>query len=389
MQKKELYGAIATLVGMIIGAGILGIPYVVAKAGFITGLIDILVLGFSVLLINLYLGEVALRTQGSHQLTGYAKIYLGRGGEYLMIFSMVFGMYGALIAYILKEGEFLSKLFSPVFGGNNVIYSLIFFIVMSILIYEGLKIIERSELLMVTLILAIIVIIVIFSFSYINPSNLEGFDISKIFIPYGVVLFAFIGTAAIPELKEELKYNKNYLKKAIIYGSLIPIAVYIIFALIVVGVTGIENITDGAIIGLSNVLGYKMLLFGAIFGILTMGTSFLAIGLALKEMYNFDFKYNKTISASLACIVPLIIALIIVTIKINNAFFKVLDLTGAVTGSLAGILIVLMIFKAKKVGKRKPEYSIKGSKVLGIFLILLFILGLLYEILRLLRIINV
>ena len=41
MRKKRLFEAVSTLVGCVIGAGILGIPYVVAKAGFVTGLVNI------------------------------------------------------------------------------------------------------------------------------------------------------------------------------------------------------------------------------------------------------------------------------------------------------------------------------------------------------------
>ena len=60
MRKLPLYEAIATLVGCTIGAGILGIPYVVAKSGFLIGFIDIVLIGLAVMLINLYLGEVVL-----------------------------------------------------------------------------------------------------------------------------------------------------------------------------------------------------------------------------------------------------------------------------------------------------------------------------------------
>ncbi|MBU1704212.1 MAG: hypothetical protein KJ922_02520, partial [Nanoarchaeota archaeon] len=134
-MAKNLYQAIATLIGFTIGAGILGIPFVIAKAGFVTGIIDIVLIGIAILFINLYIGEISLRTKGSHQLTGYADKYLGKWGKGLMTFSMIFGMYGALIAYTVKEGEFLFKVFSPLFGGNQIIYSLIFLVLASILIF--------------------------------------------------------------------------------------------------------------------------------------------------------------------------------------------------------------------------------------------------------------
>ncbi|MEK6816901.1 MAG: aromatic amino acid transport family protein, partial [Nanoarchaeota archaeon] len=66
MDRKYLE-AIATLVGTIIGAGVLGIPYVVAKSGIKIGLVHILLLGIAILFINLYVAEISLRTKKTHQ----------------------------------------------------------------------------------------------------------------------------------------------------------------------------------------------------------------------------------------------------------------------------------------------------------------------------------
>ncbi len=74
---KGVYKAIATLIGTIIGAGVLGLPYVISQAGFNLGLILILIIGLAVLYMNLFYGEVVLRTKTAHQLAGYAEKYLG------------------------------------------------------------------------------------------------------------------------------------------------------------------------------------------------------------------------------------------------------------------------------------------------------------------------
>lgn len=374
MPKKHLLGAISTLIGFTIGAGILGIPFVVAKAGFLTGILNILILGILVLLLNLYLGEVTLRTKGTHQLTGYAKIYLGKIGNYLMAASFIIFAYGALTAYIIKTGEFLNALLSPTLGGTTMLYSIIFFIFSFIIIYEGIKIVEKSEVSMVFLIFIIIIIIAIFAIPNLNANNLTNFNIKNFFIPYGIVFFAFLATPAIPAMNEELKNNKKALKKAIIIGSLIPLFIYILFALIVVGITGI-NTTDGAILGLATILGNKLLILGSILGILTMTTSFIAVAFALVEMYHFDYKLKRKISSVFSCFIPLIIALIIINSNIKNAFFKVLDITGSIGGSLAAILIILIWLKAKKLGNRTPEYSINKKNILILIMILMLILG--------------
>ncbi len=386
MAKKHLLGAVSTMVGYIIGAGILGIPYVFAKAGFLTGFLTLIILGITAMLINLYTGEIALRTKGSHQLTGYADIYLGKYAKYLMLVAMVFMVYGALTAYILKGGEFISVLLAPILNLSPMICSILFFAAGTSLVFIGIKAIEKSEMLFFIFFMVIILAILFIAYPFIKTGNLASFDIKNIFIPYGIVLFAYMGIAAVPEIREELKHNNiKLMKKAIIIGSLIPIVIYALFAFAVVGVTGTAT-TDGAIIGLGNVVGPFLLTIGVVFGIITVFTSFLVVSLSLKETYNFDLKLNKKISSELTCFVPLLAALSMIYTGIHNAFFMVLNITGALSFSAMGILLVLIINKAKKHGKRKPEYSIKINNIISSALILLFLSGFIYQILSVLNI---
>ncbi|MBW2993019.1 GerAB/ArcD/ProY family transporter [Candidatus Woesearchaeota archaeon] len=367
MKKKE-YEAIATLVGTIVGAGILGIPYVVAKAGFWTGIVNIVVLGAVVLVMYLYLGEVILRTKGKHQLTGYAEKYLGKWGKQLMAFSMIFGIYGALIAYILGEG----LAFSAIFGGNPWIYSIGFFIIASFIVYRGLKMVAKAELWMMFGMIIVAVLIAIFAARHINPVNFTSFDIWKFFVPYGVILFATLGASAIPEMQQYLSRNLKSLKKCIIIGIMIPIIVYLVFAVSIVGVTGIKT-TEIATIGLGMLIGEHMVLLGNIFAIVTMTTSFLALALALKQMYNFDYKLNKHLSWGLTIFIPLLVSLSGVT-----TFIMAIGIAGVVAGGIEGALIVFMAWQAKHLGDRKPEYKMKLNFVISVLLILLFIFGAVY-----------
>jgi len=369
MNKKFLlWEAIATLVGTIIGAGILGIPYVIAKAGFWTGIFDIVLLGAVVLIIYLYLGEVVLRTKGFHQLPGYAEKYLGGIGKKLMIFSMVFGNYGALIAYIIGVGLALAA----IFGGNALTYSIVFFIIVAVIIYKGLKAVGKSELVMLPFIVFFILIISVLSIQHIDIGNFITFDIAKVLVPYGVILFAFLGAAAIPELEQELVRNRKLLKKAIIIGVLIPVISYLIFAVAVVGVSGLGT-SEIATIGLGEVMGSYMVIIGNVLAIITMTTSFLTLALALKQTYHYDYKLNKNLSWALTLFIPLIIALSGFT-----TFIQVIAISGVIAGGMEGVLIVLMAIKAKKLGDRKPEYSVKINWLIATVLIGLFAVGAAY-----------
>ena len=302
-MEKKFFNAVATLVGTTIGAGVLGIPFVAAKAGVPLGIANIIIIGIAIMILNLYLGEVVLRTKGKHQLTGYAERYLGKKGKRLMALSMVFLIYGAITAYIIGVGEALASIF-PVF--SSFIFSILFFTIGAAIIYFGIKAVEESELLLATItimVLAAIVVIAFFSEHFVT-ANLTFLDISKFAVPYGVIFFAFLGAVAVPEMSEELGKRKRMLKKAIIIAGVIPIIGYALFAAAVVGVTGADT-SQIATIKLGEVFGQKMVVFANLFAVFAMTTAFLALGLALKEMYNYDYKLNKNLAWFLTAIFPI------------------------------------------------------------------------------------
>jgi tyrosine-specific transport protein len=378
INNKHFYAAIATLIGTIIGAGVLGIPYAIARAGFITGLINIVVLGIAVLLLYLFMGEVVLRTRGNHQLTGYAEMYLGKTGKKLMVFAMIFGIYGALLAYLIGEGEALGAIFG---SSNFILFSMIFLVIVSAIIYKGLSAIENSELIMSTLVVLIIIIISVYAIPWIDIANLSAFHPSRIFFPFGIVLFALAGTIAIPEMKEELIHNRELLKKAIIIGALTPTVLYLIFSLVIVGSMGMGT-TEIATTGLAQILGHKMFILGNLFAVLAMATSFLTLGLALKEMYHYDYHLSKNIAWLLTIIPPLALFFLL-----EKSFVGVIGITGGIAMGLEGTLVVLIYRKAKKIGTRKPEYKLAKNIAIEYALILIFVMGIIYTILNFLGII--
>lgn len=369
-MKKSFFEAVALLVGTTIGAGILGIPYVVAKAGFFTGFAVLLSVGFLILVLNLYFGEVTSRTKGRHELVGYASRYLGKAGKRLMTFSFLVGTYGALIAYLIGVGSSVNALF----GVNNLVAMAVFFIVASALVYSGLKTIGKWELKLSAMVLAIIVFIFFASFTRFNLGNLSGFSWQNVFVPYGAIFFAFIGAAAVPEMRSMLDHDKKSLRKAIIVGSAIPMVAYALFTIAVIAVTGIGS-TEIATIGLGKVLGGYMMVVGNLFAILAMSTSFLTLGLALMWTYRYDYNFKKPWAWVLTVFPPLAVA-----VSGLAGFIQVISVSGAVAGGIDGILIVLMHRRAKKFGEVAPAYVIKDRWYVSALLCLLFVGGIVYTV---------
>lgn len=371
IREKFAFGeAIATLIGTIIGAGILGVPFVIAQVGFGLGFAMLIVLGLAALLINLMFCEVVLRTRFRHQIAGYAKKYLGNFAYRFAVLAALIGGYGALTAYMIGEGAVLAALF----GGDKFVYSLVFFAVCSLILLVGLNLVKVFELWMVAIFLVIILVIFGLSSSHIGLNNLMYADFSNLFVPYGVILFAYGGAASIVPLREILRKDPKKIRKAVTIGSIIPIVIYSLFALIIVGVTGLLT-TEVATIGLGEKIGKSMIVFGNLFAFFAMGTSFLTIGITLKELFQFDFKFSKfTAWLSVVCI-PLIIFLI----SARN-FIHIMGVAGSLTFGLSGIILVIMYWKAKKSGDRKPEFHLPKFKIIGWLLILMFALGIVYTV---------
>ena len=367
-KRGKFFPALAILVGTTIGAGYLGIPYVVSKSGFLPGLAYLIFVALFILIIELYLGEISLRTRGNHQLTGYAERYIGRKGKILMFFAMIFGIYSALIAYLIGEGKSLSY----VFLGNEsyaFAFSILFWLIMAGLTYIGLKALKKYEKIGMILVFSTLVLIAVFFSKGIRIENLSYINPENLFLPFGIILFSFLAFSAMPEVERVLLGQEKFMKKIIIFGVTIPFVMYFIFTILVVGNFGV-HVPEIATLALGR--------FFSVLGVLTIFTAFFALTLAIRDMFRFDFRLGRFKGWLLACLIPVILFIIDYTLHLFS-FVQILSISGIVSGGLTGILILLMNKNAKKKGNRKPEYSMPINNWIIFLLSLIFILAVLAE----------
>jgi len=368
-ETKDYLIASSILIGSCIGAGVLGIPYIASKSGFFTTLFYIFFIGLIILLSNLYLGEVALRTKENHQLSGYAEKYLGKKGKKIMDFAFIFGIYASIVAYLIGMGDSLSYL---IFGNllHAIPLGILAGFVMIFLLWKGVGALKKFEKLGVFIILFLLILILILFIPQVDFSNLGYNNFENFLLPFGVVLFALLSFSAIPQVAYVLRNRKKVLKKSIITGSVISIVFYVLFAFVVVGFMGI-NTPEVATLALGSIFIFL--------GIFTIFTSHLSVGNALEENFEFDDGVSKKSSWFLASIIPMIIYILISFFPFFS-FTKVLSIGGVVSGGIIAILIMFIVKRAKEKGERKPEYSIPLNLGIIVFLFLIFIFGILKEI---------
>lgn len=381
-MNKNFFFAIASLIGMIIGVGIFGIPYVVVQAGLLAGFFYLLLLAVMITIVHLSYGEIALRTNAEHGLVGYAEKYLGRTGKKIMGGTIIFEFYGALLAYLIAGGHFLNIIFSKFFGNitfinfsanGDFIWTIIFFILGSFLVFRGLKAVAPSEFFMAIILVAIACIFIFRGVPFFRLDNLSVLNWAKVFMPYGVILFSLTGGAAIPEIRQLLKGQESRMKKVIIWGTIIPAIIYLLFTTSVVGVSG-SNTSKDAMSGLVPYFGSWIVILGAFFGFLAVTTSYLMISTNLRRIFHKDYKINNLLSWFLVCFFPLAIF-----ISGINDFIMVIGIVGALAMGMEGIMVILIHRRAKKIGERQPEYRLKISRPILYGLILVYLFGIIYQ----------
>lgn len=366
--KTSIY-ALSVFLGTIIGVGFFALPYIAVKVGLGTIIFYFLFLGSIVIFLQLLFAEVVMRTKDQRRLPGYALLYLGKWGERIASATTVFGLSGALLAYLIIGGEFLRSLLSPVFGNNVFAYTLFYFSAGAVLIYFGIKSIAKIEFFAVILFIAILLIIFGQGFNLIGVENLFNFDPAYIFLPYGVILFSFWGMALIPEIKEMLLGKEKELKKIIPLAVFIAAIIYLFFIFIVAGISG-NAVSKDAISGLRGFLDNWVIGLALLFGLLATFTSFITIGLTLKKVFWYDFKMSKNLAWLLACFGPLILFFLGL-----RDFIMVIGLVGGVMLGIDGIIIILMHFRAEVKGEKAPAWKLSLPRPLAYFLILILVLG--------------
>lgn len=373
-ETKNFILAVSTLVGTIIGVGMFSLPYAALISGIVPVMFYLFVLGILVTLLHLMYGEVVLRTSTKHRLAGYAQVYFGSWGK--MVASVIFliNLYLALLVYLVVGGEFLRIIFSGFLNFSSQIGSIALAIIGFSVVFKGIKLAGWTDFFMMVALVLLVVGFVFYTFNMARPENLIKFSsVDSIFFPYGIILFALAGGSAIPEIRSFFKSNAKNYSKAIILGTIIPVLVYIVFTLAVVNISGVFTSRE-AIAGLSGFLGSGFVKYGAIVGFLAVITSFFTIGLNLKNSFQLDFKLPVLISVVLTAGVPLYLFF-----SGFADFIKLISLAGGVMGGLEAILIISLWAKARKKGEREPEYSVKLKPSLKYLLALVFLVGIIYE----------
>lgn len=372
--KIKFFRAVGMMIGAIVGVGVFGLPYAFSKSGFGLGLLEMVLIVILLTIMQFMLAELVLQSYGSDRLVGLVKDRLGKTWSFVTLLAMLFGIWGAMIAYMIIGGRFLYILLDPVFGGPEILYSFIIAVISSFLIYKGLRFASKIESVVVVALLFLFLFIIVVSFPHVKAENLFTLDLSKAFVPYGVILFSLAGIGIVPEMKDVLgRKHKNKLGQAILVGMSVIALLYVTFAFAVVGVTGGAT-TSVAFDGLITVLGSGFGIVATLLGSLTILSIYMVLGIEMLNTFKFDFKIKHFNAWLLVVSVP-----IILFIAGLREFIELVGFVGSVFGGILGIMIALSYLKLKKSGWCKTHHCLNLPIPLVWLVVVLFSGGMIFQ----------
>ena len=366
---KKFTFALFLMISTMAGAAVLGFPYAFADLGFWTGTACLTIVMFVATLMTLYIAETTLRTKETFHLSGFAKKYFGDKCHTVVLAIEVLALYSAIIAYLTAIGLALTNLFS----GSPLIWGSLFFVAASPLIYLGVTRFDKSEAFISGLKLFTLVALIAIFLPYAKSSNLGSFNPLKILQPFGIVLFACLSYTVIPQLERIYKKDLKKIVPVILTSSILVFGLYVLFSYTFLGTLG-NQVSEIATIGLSS---YHAL--GSFYVILATATPFIALSIAVRNVYVVDAKFNKKLSWLLASFIPFIVYL-----NFNFGFVKFLQISGGLFGSAIGFFSGALVLKARKKSRKKPAFVVPGGKTLVYTMMAIFTVGFAYQLYHLL-----
>lgn len=363
------------LIGTIVGVGMFAIPFVFARAGFLTGVLELIVLAAAVTLIHLAYAEVVARTAEVHRLPGYVRYYLGPGWGWLSRVSYLFGLSGALLAYLVLGGAFLTALIRWAFPDvTSAVGPLAFYLFGVAIIARGIRFEGLANAVLTFGLVLGILMLGLMLFPAVSPDALVEFHPARLAGPYGVLLFSLAGAAIIPDLRRLLgPGGLARLSRTVIAGTLVSAGLYLVFAVAVVGATGPATTPD-AISGLAAAYGSTYLLLGNLIGVLAAITSFIALGVVFEGMLVSDFSIRPRSAWLLTAAIPAVLY----GLGFHD-FITIISAVGALAIGLDSILILLIHRRIRAVSVAVTGLRAPISGVLRAILILMFIAGIAAE----------
>jgi len=355
-------GCIYLIVGTEVGGGILALPLLMVHVGIIYGSIILFAAWIFTLYTALLCCEANCSISGDNSFGTMADKILGKFWKFTISIIFWITLSSLCMAYISAAGSIFNHIMLLPEWATSLFFTVLFgfFVVMG----TGVVDYANRFLLSVKLIFFIIGIIVLLLIVKPNYLSLSGPLLSITpFLP--IIVCSFFFHSIIPAARTYLNYDAKALKRCIIIGSFIPLILYILWIIAIIGnIPAAGNngfsliISEGKSANVGELLNLLSLNTKNNFVISTINfvasisvtTSFLGVSLSLFH-FTHDLFVHKKNNFYKKYLIPIILTFcipILIVIIYPNIFITALDYAGAGATMLFAVLPIALILKLKK-----------------------------------------
>lgn len=379
-MNLKLIGGILLVTGTCIGAGMLALPVATAQDSLLSSTMLMLVCWFIMTIGALYLLETNLRFPPGINMVNMAKRTMGKAGAAVAWLTTLLLFYSLLSAYITGGMQVTQAWIHTVLNihVSSPLSALIFTILLGWVVLRGVHAVVSSNRALMILKGGAMVLLIFAIFPHAQWQNATFGDSNHILNAATVVITSFGFANIIPSLRPYFQEDIASLKKAVIFGSLVPLVIYLlwIFAvhsalppsgpLSLMAMQESGNASSQLASSLITVTQSGVItLLAHIFTSICVLTSFLGVGLILSDFLEDSTGVSKKttkglcFNASLTFILPTLIAMFY-----PKAFITALSYAGIICVVLLMLLPILMAYFARKKFPGTLEYQVPGGNYL-------------------------
>ncbi len=353
-DESRVWSATRPLIGTMIGVGILGLPYAVLQVGIVAGMIELFLAALvSYVVLRLY-GDLVLVRGGKARFIHVIGNELGHFGTAIAGIAYVGSLLGALVAYIIFGGQFLRVVTFDVVPMTITTASVVFFGIASFFTIGGTLFVARAQKILIPLFVGLVILLMFIAAPHMTAAHLLLPATGNWSIPLGVMLFAFHGMSALPEMRDILGKQSGLLSTSIMRAISIVTVVYAVFSVGILSVTGAAT-TENAILGLSTI-GKSLVLLASSIALLTTFNAYINVATQLTNTFLYDLRVRFVSAWCFTAIVPFLLFLLGA-----QRISSVLSVTGGVLGSLTAIMM-LVAYERARVSAELPKNSLRISQ---------------------------
>lgn len=376
-MKNRTLGSVFIVAGTTIGAGMLAMP--LASAGVGMGVTLLLLVGMWALMCYtaLLLVEVYQHVPADTGLGSLARRYLGRPGQWLTGFSMLFLMYALTAAYISGAGELLAASFSDwlAISLSPSTGVLLFTLVAGGIVCIGTTMVDLFNRLLFSAKIVLLLVMLALLMPHVHRANLLSMPLEQglAFSAIPVIFTSFGFHGSVPSIVSYLNGDIRKLRLVFITGSAIPLVAYIFWQLATLG--AIDSATFNHL--LANHAGLNGLLQAVrqvaasahvelavhLFADLALATSFLGVSLGLFDYLSDMFQRSRKVGGRLQSGLITFLPPLAFALFYPQGFVMALGYAGVALAILALIIPALLVWKSREQTPRQP-WRVAGGKPL-------------------------